>query len=72
MRSYPPWVFRKILYVDVPAASDFKILTSAIPNFVPIYYPSVYQFCKSTKQVLLKLDAFFHHLLERHSIYVIW
>ena len=29
---------------------DFEILTFAIPNFVPIYQPSIYQFCtKNTK-----------------------
>ena len=38
----------KNLYVDVPP--DFEILTFAIPYFVPIYYPSIYQFCTKNTQ----------------------
>ena len=53
---------------------DFEILTffGAIPNFVPIYHSSIYQFWTKKHPILLKLDAFYHHMLKIHPIYVNW
>ena len=51
---------------------DFKILTFTIPNFVAIYYPSVYQFCTKKHPILLKLGVFYTNLLKMHPIYVNW
>ena len=60
--------YRRITRMCLP---DFKIPIFAIPNFVPIYHPSIFQICtKKNHQIFLKLGAFYHHLLKIHPIYV--
>ena len=49
-------VFRK--FVCGCACWTFEILTFAIPNFVPVYQPSAYQFCAKNTQYCSTLPWF--------------
>ena len=58
------------MYVDVPADLqnfDFRYILFC-PNLTPINIPILYK----KYSILLKLGAFYHHLLKIHPIYVNW
>ena len=64
----PGEVLRKILYVDVPAGLqnfDFRY-TKFCPLLPSINIPIL----NKKHPILLKLDAFYHHLLKTHPISV--
>ena len=66
----PEGVLSPKLYVDVPAApGKFVYLYT---NFSHSYPPISIPFAEGNHPIWLKLSAFYHNLLKRHSTCMIW